>query len=407
MAAVGATESAAGPETVDVAIVGAGLSGLAAARWLSANSAADGAAAPRMAVFEAAPRVGGRTASTPDGHDLGGAWCWPFANPHLVRLADKLGVERRPQPGDRPSEGLADLYEPGLDAAGDGRSGQVHRSRGQPQGWERFEGGAVQLAELMAAALPPSSSRLHLDTVVAEILVQDQPPSSSSCEEDFADTDSPLLLRGTDGQDLVRARAVIVAVPPRVAAATIAFQPALAPARRAAMEATPTWMGGNGKVVATYARAFWREQGLSGAASSERGPLTQIYDATTRDRPALCGFVFGARAAQLGQSAESRADLERQAVEQLARLFGAEAATPLAVHSHSWRGDRHITPDPARPGPAFHPRANPVLSEPHGRVFWAGAEAAITHTCGLLDGAVAAGERAAQQAAQALGINLR
>ena len=39
-------------------------------------------------------------------------------------------------------------------------------------------------------------------------------------------------------------------------------------------------MAGHAKFIALYERAFWREAGCSGTAMSQRGPLTEIHDAS-------------------------------------------------------------------------------------------------------------------------------
>lgn len=86
------TKQAANPvEAVeaDVVVVGAGLSGLTVAyRVLQTDSTA------RVHVVEARGRVGGRVLNTPNGHDLGGAWCWKDVNPRLYALARSWACSR-------------------------------------------------------------------------------------------------------------------------------------------------------------------------------------------------------------------------------------------------------------------------------------------------------------------------
>jgi len=73
---------------VEVAIVGAGLSGLALAVALQAEGR-------RVAVLEARDRPGGRVLSEV-GYDLGPAWIWPH-NRRMLALIDDLGLRRFPQ----------------------------------------------------------------------------------------------------------------------------------------------------------------------------------------------------------------------------------------------------------------------------------------------------------------------
>lgn len=359
---------------VDVIVIGAGLSGLVAAWQFLRDSPGS-----TVAVVEARGRAGGRTLNL-GGFDVGGAWCWPHANPHLVRLAAALAVPSFPQPGDR---------EPALADVDDRGRGEGRRVRSGPQQWVRFDGGAAALADRLAAALPDGAVRLGW----AAAAVGPDPDGDG------------VAVRAADGR-VVRARVAVVAVPPRVAAARIEFDPPLPPARKARMLDFPTWMGGAAKVVATYASAFWRDAGLSGSVFSQTGPLVQVYDASGRGggSAALCGFVFGDDALALadggaGGPGPAAARVRDRAAAQLERIFGRR---PLSVESHSWRGDEWTTPDSADPGPAWHPRGDPELSVPHagGRVLWAGAESSVP-SCGLLDGAVAAGVRAAGEAAAA------
>ncbi|KAG4071010.1 hypothetical protein HA402_001447 [Bradysia odoriphaga] len=77
-------------EIYDAIIVGSGISGLAAAKWLKDNNLS------KVLVLEARNRVGGRTYTKRDPKvnwvDLGGSYVGPTQD-HLLRIAKELGVE--------------------------------------------------------------------------------------------------------------------------------------------------------------------------------------------------------------------------------------------------------------------------------------------------------------------------
>ena len=83
-------------------------------------------------------------------------------------------------------------------------------------------------------------------------------------------------------------------------------------------------------------------------------------------------------------------------------LYGAQAATPLDYVDHCWGNEPFA---PGGPNPAVPPYAHlahaPALTEPHGRIHWAGTETS-TYWSGYMDGAVRAGERAAVEVGERL-----
>ena len=75
-------------ERCEVAVVGAGLSGLSVARCFCQHNFTD------FKLFEASSRVGGRTLSDQDGTDLGGAYVGPTQD-RLMSVVDELGLRVR------------------------------------------------------------------------------------------------------------------------------------------------------------------------------------------------------------------------------------------------------------------------------------------------------------------------
>ena len=93
-------------------------------------------------------------------------------------------------------------------------------------------------------------------------------------------------------------------------------------------------MAPHAKYAAVYPQPFWRAQGLSGAARSFTGPMAEIHDASV---PGGAGALFGF----LGVPAATRQRLSEDALlrlcrAQLVRLFGPEAAHPVAEWMADW-----------------------------------------------------------------------
>src|SRR5262249_27618286 len=176
----------------------------------------------------------------------------------------------------------------------------------------RFVGGAQQLCNKMAEGL---DGRVILGTWVSQV------NQGGSDVEVFADNLS------------VRARRVITPLPPTLAG-RIRYLPALPAARDHLTESTP--MGWVIKVHCVYRSRFWREQGLSGAVTSDEGAIRATADNSpeTGSPAILVGFIEGAAARDLAPAplAQRRAAV----LADFTRYFGAQAANPLAYYEHSW-----------------------------------------------------------------------
>lgn len=353
----------------DVLIVGGGLAGLAAARSLST-------AGVDFLLAEARPRLGGRILSIgPHGLDAGPAWFWP-GHERVARLAWKLGVKTFRQH----SEG-GTVFEDG--------GGAVQRDLPFALNGEAFriQGGAGRLIDRLAAGVP--DDRLLLDHT-AQII--ERLPNRVR-----------VTLKGPKNSPGVTARAVVLALPPRLVWRYIGFAPATTPEQIEALFTVPTWMAGHAKILALYDRPFWRSAGLSGDAISHRGPLAQIHDASPADAAAgaLFGFVGldAAARAQLGE-----AELKTRAGAQLGRLFGPEAAAPKDLIVMDWAQEKFTATASDLTAPSAHPhyRPPPALAplERDGLIF-ASTEVAPEHG-GFLDGALAAAERAVALAIERL-----
>jgi monoamine oxidase len=205
--------------------------------------------------------------------------------------------------------------------------------------------------------------------------------------------------------DGLRARAhrAIVAVPPPLAA-RISFVPSLGGRRDQLTQRMAH--GALTKCAAVYPEPFWREQGLSGQAVSDRGPVSTTFDNSPPDGSpgVLLGFIAGAEA--IRHARRSEADRRRLVLECFQGLFGPDAAQPGIYLETAWAEEEW-----SRGGPvcSFTPGSlvayGEALHRPAGRIHWAGAETA-TVWCGYMDGAVRSGERAAEEVLDAEGWRL-
>jgi monoamine oxidase len=201
----------------------------------------------------------------------------------------------------------------------------------------------------------------------------------------------------------VRAHRVIVAVPPPLAA-RISFTPSLGGRRDQLTQRMAH--GAMTKCAAVYPAPFWRDEGLSGQAVSDGGPVTTTFDNSPPDGSpgVLLGFIAGAEA--IRHARRSEADRRRVVLECFARLFGEEAAKPGIYLETAWAEEEWSRGGPVcsfAPGALVH--CGEALRQPAGRIHWAGAETA-TVWCGYMEGAVRSGERAAEEVLDAEGWRL-
>lgn len=317
--------------SANVAIVGGGLSGLHAAALLERQGIHD------WVLLEARPRLGGRICSvssaglaTADGidrFDLGPAWFWPDLQTRLDRLVQQLGLTRFGQ-----HEAGATLVErsPGEPAL------RVRGHAGVPPSM-RLQGGMGALVDALQRRLDPA--RVVTGFHVRQLRIDG----------------TDVAVTGTDasgGTAVWRARHVLLAVPPRLAAQAIGFEPALPPDSTRRWLATPTWMAPHAKYVAVYGTPFWREEGLSGAARSAVGPMVELHDACMPGGSAAL-FGFLGVPAHVRQRAGDEA-LRAACRSQLVRLFGARAAHPEAELLKDWAQDP-LTATPADLDDPGHP----------------------------------------------------
>ena len=156
-------------------------------------------------------------------------------------------------------------------------------------------------------------------------------------------------------------------------------------------------MGAVIKCHAVYDAPFWREKGLNGRVESDRGPCTITCDNSSPDGETgvLTGFILGSDAREWGR--REPGERQKAVLECFARYFGEEALGPLAYAETDWGAEIYSRGGYAGvPVPGMLLDHGPALTEPVGRIYWAGAETASEWN-GYMDGAVESGERVARE----------
>lgn len=439
----------------DVVVVGAGLSGLAAARDLTAEGC-------KVAILEARDRIGGRVLSldTPAGLtvDLGAQWLAPNMR-RMHGLVKSLGLTtvKTHVTGKKvfvfggkrklsnklppiPPHAILDLlwFRARSDRLTRGvpasqpwlakRANELDRTTlGQWVASGCFtRGGRAYWSAIGEEGLCASMSEVSLLEILWQLQTMGGPLATlETTEEVFVAGGNqqiamalaaPLAdsihcdqiarrieygngsVRVVTDTRVFRGKRVIVAMPPTLAA-RIDYDPQL-PALRDQL----TQRLGQGSVIKTitiYAEPFWRAEGLCGSAYSDTGPVKGVLDCSPVEGPGvLIGLICGADARRW--SPRPAGERRAAVLDQLAGYYGDKARNPEHFVEKDWSVDPW-----SRGGYGMHfppgvlTQFGPAAWDPVGPIHWAGTEIATEWRL-YMEGALQSGEQAAAQVLAAL-----
>ncbi|XP_067659788.1 amine oxidase [flavin-containing] B-like [Haliotis asinina] len=202
------------------------------------------------------------------------------------------------------------------------------------------------------------------------------------------------IVQTVDGK-VVKCKYVISAMPlPLIS--RVHFTPPLPGLKAQLIQRVP--MGSIIKTNMFYSTPFWRELDLSGMASSDTGPSAACFDDTKPDgsHASIMAFILADKCRSLSQL--TKEERKQKLCQQFAELFKSKKfLEPVGYVEKNWMDDEYS-------GGCYSVTLPPgVLTEygreirkPHHRVYFAGTETA-TEWLGYMEGAIQAGERAARE----------
>lgn len=332
-----------------ILIIGAGLSGLLTGYLLKKRGIP-------FKIIEARNRIGGRintvygTNKTPV--EMGATW---FTDQHrnLISLLEELELEYFEQHMDRTV-----FYQPSA-----ALPTQTVQIPGQNPSY-RISGGTSNLIHALYQEL--DENEVLLNQTVKEIKFH-------------------LNSVQVHAEDIIEGTRIVLALPPKLWAENILFEPHLPIKLMNIAKQTHTWMEDSIKIALTYTHPFWEAENLPSTLFSNDGPITELYDHCNhkRSKYALCGFI--------NSSFKSLTYTKRRerVINQLINVFGARAEEFTQYEECLWSSEKDTF---QASEVALHPHqnnGNPIFNTSYfnDKLLISSAESALEFP-GYMDGAV-------------------
>jgi monoamine oxidase len=193
--------------------------------------------------------------------------------------------------------------------------------------------------------------------------------------------------------DVYQGKKIILAIPPPMLS-KIDFLTPISAGRRQLWQRMP--MGAVWKCYAIYPQPFWRKKGLNGVVASDNGFTRVVFDNSPNDasRGILMGFVLADEARAFSELNEF--ERKKAIIGSFVKYYGKEAAEPLVYIDQSWVEEEWSHGCyTAFMGPHTMTSLGKLLRVPEGHLHFAGTETAEEWN-GYMEGAIRAGEREAR-----------
>ncbi|QOW10249.1 FAD-dependent oxidoreductase [Kaistella flava (ex Peng et al. 2021)] len=346
-----------------IVIIGAGLSGLLTAYRLKKEGIP-------FKILEARNRIGGRintvlgTNETPV--EMGATWLQTH-HQNLIALLNELGLN-----------GFEQYMDETVFFQQQAHSPVQLMEIGQQSPSYRIAGGTSNLINTLYQTLDPDE--VFLNQTVTKIIFQE------NSVQVFAD-------------EIFECSQVVLAIPPKLWANKILFEPNLPNDLLSVGEQTHTWMEDSIKVALTFIQPFWQDENTPATFFSNAGPITEFYDHCNVERTkfALCGFM---NSFFKNRSSEERRTL---VVNQLRTAFGEKIESFLDYEECIWSKEEHTFEATAFSLFPHQNNGNPIFSNSlfNSRLFISSSESA-KESPGYMEGAVYAGNTTAEKLISAL-----